>query len=181
MTILTSERLRLEPFDDHHLDGLHAMNRLPEVMRFITGKPETLEQTRAAIELVKERWAEYGFSWWAFVEHGSGRVIGAGCIQHLGRDPANPHEIGWRLVPDKWGQGFAFEAARAMAAFAFDTLDAPLLCAVCKPDNVDSAKVMQRLGMRYRGEETCYDSPHAVYEMTRAEWLARIETRAAAG
>ncbi len=181
MTILTTGRLRLEPFDDRHLDGLHAMNRLPEVMRFITGKPETLEQTRAAIETIKGRWAQYGFSWWAFVERGGERVIGAGCIQYLGRDPANPHEIGWRLVPDKWGQGYASEAARAMAGWAFETLDAPLLCAVCKPENRDSVRVMQRLGVRYRGEETWYDSPHAVYEMTRAEWLARMETGAAAG
>lgn len=180
MTILTTDRLRLEPFDERHLDGLHAMNRLPEVMRFITGKPETLEQTRAAIEVVKGRWAQYGFSWWVFVERGTGRVIGAGCIQYLGRDPANPHEIGWRLVPDKWGRGYASEAARAMAGWAFDSLGAPLLCAVCKPDNLDSARVMQRLGMRYRGEETWYDSAHAVYEMTRADWLARTATAAAA-
>jgi len=180
MTILTTDRLRLEPFDERHLDGLHAMNRLPEVMRFISGQPETLEQTRAAIDAVKERWAQYGFSWWAFVERGSGRVVGAGCIQYLGRDPANPHEIGWRLVPDKWGQGYASEAARTMAAWAFETLEAPLLCAVCKPANLNSARVMQPLGMRYRGEESWYDSPHAVYEMTRAEWLARMRPGTAA-
>ncbi|HBI67861.1 MAG TPA: N-acetyltransferase, partial [Massilia sp.] len=110
MTVLNTERLRLEPFDDHHFDGLQAMNRLPEVMRYLSGQPETPEQTRAAIDLVKGRWAQYGFSWWAFVEQESGRVIGAGCIQYLGRDPANPHEIGWRLVPDKWGQGLAAQA-----------------------------------------------------------------------
>lgn len=173
MTILTTERLRLEPFDDRHFEGLHAMNRLPEVMRYLTGQPETPEQTRAGIELVKGRWARYGFSWWTFVERGTERVIGAGCIQYLDRDPANPHEIGWRLVPDKWGQGYASEAARAMAAFAFETLGAPLLCAVRHPENADSAKVMDRLGMRYRGEETWYGGAHTVHEMTRAEWLAR--------
>lgn len=173
MTTLITDRLRLEPFDDHHFDGLQAMNRLPEVMRYLSGQPETPEQTRAAIDLVKGRWAQYGFSWWAFVEQESGRVIGAGCIQYLGRDPANPHEIGWRLVPDKWGQGLASEAARAMAAWAFDTLEAPLLVAVCKPENRDSGKVMARLGMRYCGEETWYGSPHAAWELTRAAWLAR--------
>lgn len=173
MTTLITDRLRLEPFDDHHFDGLQAMNRLPEVMRYLSGQPETPEQTRAAIDLVKGRWAEYGFSWWAFVEQESGRVIGAGCIQYLGRDPANPHEIGWRLVPDKWGQGLASEAAHAMAAWAFDTLEAPLLVAVCKPENRDSEKVMARLGMRHRGEETWYGSPHAAWELTRAAWLAR--------
>jgi RimJ/RimL family protein N-acetyltransferase len=174
MTILTTERLRLEPIADHHFEGLQAMNRLPEVMRFITGTPETPEQTRHMIEVVKGRWAQYGFSWWAFIERKSGRLVGAGCVQYLGRDPANPHELGWRLVPDKWGQGLALEAARAMADWAFTALDAPLLVAVCQPDNANSAKVMAKLGMRYRGEETWYEGPHAVWELTRARWLARL-------
>jgi len=173
MTILNTDRLRLEPFDDHHFEGLQAMNRQPEVMRYLSGQPETPEQTRAGIALVKGRWAEYGFSWWAFIEKESERLVGAGCIQYLGRDPANPHEIGWRLVPDKWGKGLASEAAHAMATWAFDSLGAPLLVAVCKPDNRDSAKVMARLGMRYRGEETWYDGPHAAWEIARADWLAR--------
>jgi RimJ/RimL family protein N-acetyltransferase len=173
MTVLNTGRLRLEPFDDHHFDGLQAMNRLPEVMRYLSRQPETPEQTRAGIALVKERWMQYGFSWWAFIERETGRLVGAGCIQYLGRDPANPHEIGWRLVPDKWGQGLASEAAHAMAAWAFDSLAAPLLVAVCKPDNRDSAKVMARLGMRYRGEENWYDGPHAAWEIARADWLAR--------
>ena len=181
MTILSTARLRLEPFDDHHFDGLQAMNRLPEVMRYLSGQPETPEQTRAGIALVKERWTRFGFSWWAFIERESARLVGAGCIQHLGRDPANPHEIGWRLVPDKWGQGLASEAAQAMAAFACDTLQAPLLVAVCKPDNTDSAKVMARLGMRYRGEENWYGSPHAAWEITRAEWHAARQEAPRAG
>jgi len=178
MTILTTDRLRLEPIDDQHFDGLQAMNRLPEVMRFITGTPETPEQTGRMIELVKGRWAQYGFSWWAFIERDSGRLIGAGCIQYLGRAPANPHEIGWRLVPDKWGQALALEAAQAMAGWAFETLRAPLLVAVCLPENANSARVMQKLGMRYRGEETWYERPHAAWEITRAAWLARLPAAA---
>jgi RimJ/RimL family protein N-acetyltransferase len=172
VTILTTARLRLEPIADHHFEGLQAMNRLPEVMRFLSGQPETPEQTRTMIEVVKGRWAQYGFSWWAFIERETDRLVGAGCIQYLGRDPANPHEIGWRLVPDRWGQGLASEAARAMAGWAFDALNAPLLCAVCLPGNDDSAKVMRRLGLRYRGLEDWYGRPHAVYEMTRTDWLA---------
>lgn len=177
MTMLITERLRLEPIDDHHFDGLQAMNSLPEVMRFISGQPETPEQTRNMIALVKERWAQYGFSWWAFIERASGRLVGAGCIQYLGRDPANPHEIGWRLVPDCRGKGLASEAARAMAAFAFEFLDAPTLVAVCLPENADSRRVMERLGLRYRGLEDWYGRPHAAWEMTRAAWDARTRSQ----
>lgn len=184
MTILTTARLRLEPIDDHHFEGLQAMNRLPEVMRFISGEPETPEQTRAKIALIKERWAEYGFSWWAFIERAGGdergKLVGAGCIQYLGRDPANPLEIGWRLLPDRWGQGLASEAARAMAGWAFDTLGALELCAVCMSENEDSAKLMRRLGMRYRGLEDWYGGPHAVYAIARGEWLEREGQRASA-
>ena len=180
MTILTTDRLRLEPIGEQHFEGLQAMNRQLEVMRHITGRAETPEETRRMIEIVQERWALYGFSWWAFIERETGRLVGAGCVQYLGRDPANPHELGWRLVADKWGQGLASEAARAMAAWAFGALDAPLLCAVCLPENQDSAKVMRRLGMRYRGLETWYERPHAVYEMTRAQWQAAWQAGAQA-
>jgi RimJ/RimL family protein N-acetyltransferase len=173
MTILSTARLRLIPFDDSHLDGLNALNSDPEVMRYLTGKPETREETMAVIERVKARWAEWGYSWWSFFEQESGEIIGAGCIQHLARDKANPLEIGWRLRQDRWHRGLASEAATTMASFAFDTLNTPLLTSVCHTGNAASANVMQRLGMRYRGIERWYDMDTLAYEMTQAEWRAR--------
>jgi RimJ/RimL family protein N-acetyltransferase len=82
-------------------------------------------------------------------------------------------------VPDCWGKGLAPEAARAMAAFAFETLDAPTLVAVCLPENAASKRVMETLGMHNRGLETWYERPHAVVEITRAQWQgARTVKRA---
>jgi RimJ/RimL family protein N-acetyltransferase len=165
MTVLETSRLRLEPICQEHYDGLRVLNADPVVQRFISGKPETPEETVAVIARVQARWREFGYSWWSFIERETGELVGAGCIQHLGHDPANAHEIGWRLRPDRWGRGYAIEAARRMAAFAFDDLHAPLLAAVCHPDNADSARVMQRLGMRYRGNETWHAQEVAVYEI----------------
>jgi len=173
MTILTTPRLRLEPMDDAHLDGLHAMNSDPEVMRHILGRAETREETIASIVRVKARWAAWGFSWWTFIERDTNEIIGAGCIQYLGKDPANPLEIGWRLRRDKWKQGYASEAANAMADFAFKTLGADLLCSICRPENTGSAQVMQRLGMKYKAQERWDDADVSVYFMTRADWDAR--------
>ena len=176
MTILTTERLRLEPFSDAHLDGLNAMNSDPEVMRYLTGQRETREETVAVIERVKARWTEFGFSWWSFIDRTGGQVVGAGCIQHLRKDdspspdPTCPLEIGWRLRRDRWGQGLATEAAVAMAGFAFDTLRADALYAVCHPENAASASVMKRLGMQYRGLETWYGKSLASYSTTAHRW-----------
>jgi RimJ/RimL family protein N-acetyltransferase len=122
MTVLVTRRLRLEPFTDAHLDGLVAIDSDPEVMRYIPGGVQSREQTLAAIERVKARWLQWRYSWWSFVELQTGQIVGSGCIQHLARDAAKPLEIGWRLRRDRWRQGFAIEAAVAMADFAFGTL-----------------------------------------------------------
>ena len=178
MTILTTRRLRLEPFDLTHVEGLNVINSDPEVMRYLTGRPETLDETIAVVERVKTRWAEYGFSWWTFIEQVSGEIVGAGCIQHLRKsgsapDPACPLEVGWRLRRDRWRQGLATEAAAAMTDFAFDTLRTEALCAVCRPENTASVSVMKRFGMRYRGIEIWYDAEMATSEITVDEWRSR--------
>jgi len=170
MTILSTARLRFEPFDERHGDGLHAMNRDPEVQRYLLGRPETMDETLAAIARVRARQAAWGYGWWAFIEHDTGELVGAGCVQHLDHQRANPHEIGWRLRRDRWGQGLASEAARELARFAFDELQAPLVCAIRHPDNLPSQRVMERLGMRYAGLRTWHGDEVALHELGRAEW-----------
>lgn len=170
MTVLLTPRLRLEPLDDRHFDGLHALNRDPLVMRYITGRPDTPEDTRLMIERVKARWAEFGYSWWGFMRQADGLLIGAGCIQHLNRDPQGPLETGWRLRQDCWGQGYASEAARHMVGWAFRTLQPLQVCAVCNPENSASSTVMQRLGMHYSGLGRWHDMDCARYDISAPQW-----------
>ncbi|MFZ6862415.1 GNAT family N-acetyltransferase [Undibacterium sp. Ji67W] len=178
MTILTTTRLRLEPITDSHLEGLCRLNSDIEVMRYISGKSETREETLSMIERVKARWAEFGFSWWSFIDIDTGELIGAGCIQYLGRDPKNPLEIGWRLRTDKWGKAYASEAARAMAAFAFNELKAESLYAICMPENTASSQVMKKLGMSYRGIERWNDKDVATYSLDKTTWKKQQPAKA---
>lgn len=176
MTQLTTVRLKLMPFSDEHLDGLNALNADPEVMRYLTGQPETREETQAVIARVKHRWATVGYSWWAFIERSSGKVVGAGALQNLRHDmaaepdPACPVEIGWRLRRDRWKQGLASEAARAMTHHAFDGLKVDELYAVCDPANVASAQVMQRLGMQDVGIQMWYGRSVQTYRIGLERW-----------
>jgi len=168
--ILETARLRLEPWDMKHLDGLSVLNSDPVVMRYIGGVPQTREQTVTSIERQRGRWEALGFGWWSWLDRTTGELIGAGCVQHLAGDPDNPIEIGWRQRPSHWGKGFASEAARTMAGFAFDRLGIDILLAVADPDNGPSRRVMERLGMRFRGIEFWYDMDVATYAITADEW-----------
>jgi RimJ/RimL family protein N-acetyltransferase len=176
MTLLATARLTLVPFSDDHVEGLHALNSDPEVMRYLSGRPETLDETRAIVERVKRRWIEFGHAWWSFIDKASGQIVGAGALQHLRRDGtpepdlACPLEIGWRLRRDHWHRGIATEAARAMAGHAFDALQVDELYAVCDPANVASARVMKRLGMQDRGLQTWYGKRLATHQVNARQW-----------
>ena len=163
MSTLTTARLRLEPYRDEHVDGLHALNSDPEVMRYLSGRPDTPEETRAIVARVKARWAEVGYSWWAFVERETGELVGAGCLQNLRRD--------------RWGRGYASEAAVAIGDFAFDVRHGPEIYAVCDPANTASARVMQRLGMSDLGLQHWYGKEFATYRIDAATWRANAAAR----
>jgi RimJ/RimL family protein N-acetyltransferase len=160
--IIETERLCLEPFADRHLAGLHALSSDPEVMRFI-GPVQTLEETRSAISKASERWQRLGYGWWAIRESASKRIIGAACLQNIANDEDAPLEIGWRLAPLARRKGYATEAGRAAINFAFDGVRTSLVLAVANQENKASHRVMQRLGMTYRGIETHYGLPLTTY------------------
>jgi len=114
---------------------------------------------------VQARWQQYGFSWWAIKEKASDAIVGAACLQHLANVDGAPLEIGWRLAPAHHGKGYATEAAQAIVAFAVENVGATYLVAVADPENIPSQRVMQRLGMTYKGIEQHYDVPCVVYEL----------------
>ena len=167
MTTLITPRLRLEPFKNSDLEELYYLNRDLQVMQYITGRQITLEETLEHMELVKKNWLNLGFSSWCFFERSSNEFVGTGGIQHISFNLDNPIEIGWRLKPMKWGNGYATEAARHMTQFIFETTDIENLHALCHQDNKLSERVMQRLGMKHVGIEHWYEIDVSVYKMTR--------------
>ena len=58
-----------------------------------------------------------------------------------------------------------------MTAFAIEDLQVEQLLSIRNPDNFDSAKVMDRLGMRFRGFEQWCGTIVATHMLTRDDWL----------
>ena len=70
--------------------------------------------------------------------------------------------MGYRLVPQAWGQGYATEGAKALVAYGFDTLTLLRIVGVTYPENVASQRVLQKAGLsdvgygRYYGKRLRY-------------------------
>jgi len=63
------------------------------------------------------------------------------------------YEIGFHLRPDFWGKGLATEAANAVIDYAFNTLKVRDLFAGHHPNNLDSAKMLEKLGFHHTHDE----------------------------
>lgn len=60
-------------------------------------------------------------------------------------------EMGYWMRPEERGKGYATEAARIAADFAFETLGAVRVALRCAVDNEPSARIALRIGMREEG------------------------------
>ena len=62
-------------------------------------------------------------------------------------------ELGYFLVRDATGQGFATEAARAALGYAFTHLEVSRVDLQCRADNLASQRVAERCGFRLEGRQ----------------------------
>ena len=156
---LETERLVLRDWREADIDPYHAICSDPVVMATL-GPPLSRDETTALVRRCQGQQAELGYTLWAVERRADARLIGwCGVLRGKAGPIEGLAEIGWRLASDCWGQGYASEAARATAAWAFARLPDNALWAITNSDNMRSRAVMGRLGMQYR-TDLDFDHPH---------------------
>lgn len=145
--MIDTPRLRLLRWEDRHRDAFAAMNADPEVMHDLGG-PISRAESDAKLDRYAAAFERDGISRWV-LEDRSGRFLGyAGVVYRAQHDALGPHhEIGWRLVREAWGHGYATEAAKAALHDAFTRAKLKEVLSYTAPDNLRSQAVMARLGL----------------------------------
>jgi RimJ/RimL family protein N-acetyltransferase len=167
---LNTARLWLRPVRPGDVNILAELNSDPEVMRYITGRPTTLEEVEVELETcLRARWLAFD---------DAGEFLG-----WVGAVPVadgSEYDVGWRLRRTAWGKGFATEAALALVNALFSA-GARRVFAQTMAVNERSRSVMERIGLRYtRTFHVAFDDPlpgtefgEVEYELTREEWVTR--------
>lgn len=149
---LTTDRLVIRRVELDDIDDLAARRGHPDVARY---QGWTLPYSRERAERwVAESTAVAGFvedRWWptVVVERATGEAVGDLVVRSEWGGRAA--EIGYTLTPAHWGRGFATEAVEAMVAHLVDDLGMTRVHATLHPDNVASARVLERAGFAYEG------------------------------
>lgn len=91
---------------------------------------------------------------WAIERRSDGRIVGGVVLLPL-PPRGDDLEIGWQLLPEMWGNGYATETTHGVARWAFDQ-ELDELFAVVRPGNTRAAAVARRNGMEWVGETDKY-------------------------
>lgn len=179
--MIITERLRLRPWVDEDIDAFAKHNANPQIMRYFPSVM-TRAQTAGTVRRWQREFERFGFTFFVAELRETREFIGViGPAWHAHASPFAPAvEIGWRLHPDYWGEGYATEGAIASAAFMFDRGTSEIV-AVTVPENVASRSVMERVGMT-RDPDGDFAHPlggdiHVLYRIDRAAFTEKFPDR----
>jgi RimJ/RimL family protein N-acetyltransferase len=147
---LETERLLLRPYTDGDFEALYAMRSSPEVARHLYWEAQTEDEVRRTlakkIASVSIR-SEGDVLALAVEDRSRGDLVGD-VILHWLSETHCVGEIGYIVLPEHAGRGYATEAARPLLAVAFEELGLHRVIGRVEARNVGSARVLEKLGMR---------------------------------
>ena len=172
-TEITTSRLRLVPCAVDNFDDAYRLWTNEEVRRFLfDDRAITEEEARGFIAASDESFAREGFGLW-LIRRKELPAAPIGFAGLLAQEAAAPHLI-YGLHPLYRGAGFAAEAARGVLSDAFLRLNLAVVAADVDEPNVDSVRVLERLGMRRTGRATVAGRPLLYFAATREEFLETV-------
>lgn len=166
------------PFAELNADPV-AMEHFPKTL--------TRVESDALADRIEGLIAERGWGFWAVEIKTTVEFIGFVGLHVPRADlPMSPCvEIGWRLLREHWGQGYATEAAEAALRVGFERLDLPEIVSFTALANARSQRVMERLGMAR--DPATFEHPdvpeghpartHCLYRLSRGAWIESRDPR----
>jgi len=167
MHILSTQRLSLREFTPLDAPFLLRLVNEPGWIRNINDPGvRTLDDALSWAE--KRLFAPYrelGHGFWAIERRDDGVLVG---MCGLFRRPVLPEpDIGYALLAEHEGCGYALEAARGCVAHARDVLGWPMLMAITAVDNPASVALLGKLGFVEQAREHLdgYREPSRVFRL----------------
>jgi RimJ/RimL family protein N-acetyltransferase len=163
---LETARLLLRPLSLDDVDALEAIIGDAQTMRWYPA-PYDRDGVVAWIGKQLQRYERDGFGLLAVEERGTGAFLGD-CGPTIQLVEGEPHvELGWHTRRDRWGEGFATEAGVACRDWCWTNLDVDHLISLVRPENRQSWRVAEKLGMTVWRETMHANLLHRVYRIAR--------------
>ncbi|MBK9256455.1 MAG: GNAT family N-acetyltransferase [Saprospiraceae bacterium] len=151
---LETERLWLCPTSLDDATFIYELVNSEKWIRFIGDR--NVNSINAAEDYIRfkmiSQLERLGYSNYTIIRKDDNRKIGTCGLYD--REGLEGVDIGFALLSDYEGFGYAFEAAYKMKCAAFENFGLKEICAITTKDNFSSQKLLEKLGMALKGTVT---------------------------
>lgn len=163
MIVLETERLYLRQWVPDDWVRFKPLLVDPRVSEYVPQRDWTDERIKSKISEYSQQSRTRGWALWPVIHRADSRFIG---FCGFGDEDSSKIGMGWRFLPEYWGQGLATEAAAATLQHGFATWDFSHVVAYVQKPNAASIRVMEKIGMIYDG--VCdYEGTEAIRYVVR--------------
>jgi len=137
-----SERLFYNKFNDSHFPDYTRLVSQEEVMKHITGNGLNIDEAKIRFQVAldaDQNQDDMGFL--AVTEKATGAFVGLSKIVPFENGMT---EIGYALLPEFWGKGYASEITKRLIDYALELGNISELIGVVDPENQPSIRVLTK-------------------------------------
>ena len=174
---IETERLILRDLRDEDIDGIYELDSNPLVHKYLGNNPiTTKKKAEEIVRFVQLQYKERGIGRFAVIEKYSGNFIGwSGLKLNLEEKEAlngkqKFYDIGYRLIPEFWGKGYATESSVKMLQYGFETLKLNTIVGAAEAANIASNKVLKKIGLKFINEFKYDNIPCNWYELNKEDY-----------
>lgn len=163
---IETQRLKLRKFELSDAEAVLKFSSHPEVSRYTgdAGKVMNLDQAKnLIINVWHSDYEKYGYGRLALIDKQSDQVIGFCGLKYL--EDFKMTDLGYRMLPEFWGRGYATESSRAVLEYAKDKMNFSELMAMAAVENKASQNVLLKLGFKETGRKELDSLMAIIYQL----------------
>jgi [ribosomal protein S5]-alanine N-acetyltransferase len=152
--LLQTQRLILRPLELSDAEDLFALNKNPNVHKYLWQKPEEIiDESIKVIEYVQRQYATNNIGRYATILKETGEFIGWTGIKFVNDMEENGNtnffDYGYRLDEQFWNKGYATEASVFWLDYGFNKMMIDKMNAYTHAQNGASNHILQKVGMKF--------------------------------
>ena len=148
--VLKTERHLLRQFINTDIENVFKGLSHPAVIKYYGVSYNTLEATKAQMQFFADLEKNNMGTWWAVCSPDNSIFYG-GCGLNNINHRHKKGEIGYWLLPEFWGKGIVTEMVPLICNHGFTNFGLHRIEAVVETENINSKKIMAKLGFEYEG------------------------------
>ncbi|MEO8666518.1 MAG: GNAT family N-acetyltransferase, partial [Ignavibacteria bacterium] len=141
-------------FSEDDSEFILKLLNTPGWLQFIGNKGihNTADAKNYIINGPMKSYEKFGFGLYKVILKSEGKPIGMCGL--ISRDSLDDIDIGFSFLPEHTGNGYAFESASATLNYANINLGFKRIVAITNPDNLNSIKLLEKLGLIFEKQFT---------------------------